>query len=362
MDEAQTMRAMVLKGHGGMEQLVWEEAWPRPTPGPGEVLLKVGACGLNNTDVNTRTGWYSKAVTGATQGDGYEALNEEDPAWGGTPIVFPRIQGADVAGEIVALGEGADPALLGRRALVDCWQRSEDLDPRRSRFLGSELDGGFAEYLAVPARNLACIDSALSEAELASFPCAYTTAEGMLSRAELKAGERIVITGASGGVGSALIQLSKLRGATVVALASPKKHAALRALGADLVLERSPEDLGGALAAAFGDAQLDVVADVVGGSGFGRLIEALSRRGRYVCSGAIAGPLVELDLRTLYLKDLSFFGSTVIGPEIFPRIVSYIEAGQLKPLVAASYPLAELHTAQRAFMDKAHSGNIVVTP
>jgi NADPH:quinone reductase-like Zn-dependent oxidoreductase len=100
-----TMNAFVLTGHGGMDKLVWKEDWPVPTLGPNDVLIKVAACGLHNTDVNTRSGWYSKAVTEPTTGDAYREINESDPTWGGSSIVFPRIQGADVAGTVVAVGD-----------------------------------------------------------------------------------------------------------------------------------------------------------------------------------------------------------------------------------------------------------------
>ena len=90
----ETMSAFVLTGHGGMDELVWKEDWPVPTLGPNDVLIEVAACGLNNTDVNTRTGWYSRAVTEATTGSEYSNINDSDPAWGGSPVVFPRIQGA----------------------------------------------------------------------------------------------------------------------------------------------------------------------------------------------------------------------------------------------------------------------------
>ena len=123
-----TMRAMVTMGHGDLDQMVWQDAWPRPEPAPDEVLIKVGACGLNNTDVNTRSGWYSKAVTERTTGDAFDAVSEEDPTWGGAPITFPRIQGADVCGEIVAVGEGVDAGRIGQRIITDNWLRDPD-DP-----------------------------------------------------------------------------------------------------------------------------------------------------------------------------------------------------------------------------------------
>ncbi|MEM7509262.1 MAG: alcohol dehydrogenase family protein [Pseudomonadota bacterium] len=360
----ETMKAMVLTGHGGLDKLVWHEDWPKPVPGPNQVLIEVGACGLNNTDVNTRSGWYSKAVSEGTTGGAYTEVNEDDPTWGGAPITFPRIQGADVCGKVVGLGDGANPDLLGKRVITDNWIRDwgDPLNMDAARYYGSEADGGYAEYTVIDYRNVGVVDSDLSDAELATFSCSYTTAEGMLSRAQVKEGDAVLVTGASGGVGSALIQLAKRRGAVVVGMASEAKHADLKALNPDALLPRAPEDLKAALKAAIGRETVNVVADIVGGPAFGGLIDTLARGGVYTCSGAIAGPMVELDLRTFYLNDLTFTGSTVVPPHIFADLVGYIERGEVKPLLAATYPLREFHAAQTAFIEKAHIGNIAVVP
>ncbi|MEM6467406.1 MAG: zinc-binding dehydrogenase, partial [Pseudomonadota bacterium] len=223
-------------------------------------------------------------------------------------------------------------------------------------------DGGFAEYAVVDQKNVGVINSGLNDAELATFSCSYTTAEGMLTRAQVTEHDTVLVTGASGGVGSALIQLAKLRGARVVAMASEAKHPDLALLGADALLPRAPQDLAAALEKAIGAPKVSVIADIVGGPAFPNLIEHLSRGGRYTCSGAIAGPIVDLDLRTLYLQDLTFTGSTVVTPDIFPTLVGYIERGEVKPLVAATFPLDAFKTAQQTFIDKTHVGNIVVLP
>ncbi len=364
MEIPKTMEAMVLTGHGGFDVLEWQENWPVPEPGPGQALIRVGACGLNNTDVNTRSGWYSKQVSEATTGGAYENVDPDDPTWGGAPLTFPRIQGADTVGRVVALGARTDAALIGRRVMVDCWQRDWDdpLNRDKAGFFGSETDGGFAQYTVVDQRNLAAIDSPLSDAELATFPCACITAEGMLTRANVGPQDRVLVTGASGGVGGALVQLARLRGATVIAMASAAKHEAVARLEPDALLDRAPEDLGAALRDAIGVETVTVVADIAGGDYFGQLIDRLARGGRYTCSGAIAGPIVDLDLRTLYLRDLTFTGSTVVPPEVFPAVLRHIESGALRPSLAASYPLCELHAAQQAFIDKKHTGNIVVLP
>ncbi|WP_254449180.1 alcohol dehydrogenase family protein [Ruegeria sp. HKCCA5491] len=355
-----TMKAMVTMGHGGLEQMVLHPNWPRPEPAANEVLIKVAACGLNNTDVNTRSGWYSKTVTDATTGGAFEEVGEEDPTWGGNPITFPRIQGADICGHIVAVGEGVDPARIGQRVITDGWLRDPD-DPGnkdKTGYYGSERDGGFAEYATTLAVNAVPITSDLSDAELATFSCSYSTAEGMLTRANVSQNDTVLVPGASGGVGGALVQLAKRRGARVIALASEAKHADVAALGPDKILPRAPDNL----RAALGDEKITVVADVVGGPYWPNLIDILERGGRYTCSGAIAGPMVDFDLRTFYLRDLTFTGSTVIDPQVMQNLVKYIEAGQIKPALAATYPLEELREAQAAFIAKQHTGNIVVIP
>ena len=356
----ETMNAMVLMGHGDLDQYHWREDWPVPVPEGPEVLIRVGACGLNNTDVNTRSGWYSKAVEQATTGSAYARVAEDDPTWGGRPLIFPRIQGADAVGEVVAVGPEADPSLIGKRVMVNGWQRDwTDPDNKdKALYFGSELDGGFAQYTKCDARNLSVVESDLTDAELATFSCSYSTALGMLVRANVGPDDTVLVPGASGGVGGALVQLAKHRGAQVIAMASEAKHAEVAALGPDLVLPRAPDDL----RAALGGRKVTVVADVVGGEDWPRLIDVLERGGRYTCSGAIAGPMVTFDLRTFYLRDLTFTGSTVIDPHVFTDLVHLIETGAIRPVLAATYPLSELRAAQAAFISKSHTGNIVVLP
>lgn len=357
------MQAIVLTGHGGIDKLVHHTDWPVPELNNTDVLIKVGACGMNNTDVNTRSGWYSKAVTEATTGGAHATVDSEAPTWGGAPIVFPRIQGADVCGTIAAIGANVDTRLMGKRVIADCWLRDWDQPMKRESagYFGSECDGGFAEYAKIDYRNVGVITSDLSDAELATFSCSYTTAEGMLSRANVTEHDTVLITGASGGVGSALIQLAKRRGAVVVGLASETKHDDLKKLGADFLLPRTPKDISAALKQVTGKETVSVLADIVGGGAFPTLLDTLERGGRYTCSGAIAGPMVQLDLRTLYLRDLTFTGSTIVPPNIFKDIIGYIERGEIRPALAATYPLQDLAKGQQAFIDKLHSGNIVVT-
>jgi NADPH:quinone reductase-like Zn-dependent oxidoreductase len=345
-----TMRAILLTGFGGFERLEYRADVPVPRPGAGKVLIRVGAAGVNNTDINTRIGWYSPTVDAATSSAGGEAFAEaQGEGWSGAQFTFPRIQGIDAAGRIVAVGEGVDPARIGQRVLVEPALVGTD---GAVRFLGSECDGAFAEFMVAPSINTYAIETGLDDVALASFPCSYSTAENLLHRSRVSAGERVLVTGASGGVGSAAVQLARRRGAEVTALAGVSKHQAIRDLGADEVLDRH---------APLADDHFDAVIDVVGGSGFPSLLQALKPKGRYACSGAIAGPMVELDLRTLYLKDLTFFGCTVLDPEVFANLVGYIERGEIRPLVCATFPLEKIETAQRVFLEKRHVGKIVLT-
>jgi len=263
---------------------------------------------------------------------------------------------------VVATGQKADASLLGKRVITDGWLRDWDdpLNPNKTGYFGSERDGGYAEYTLTDYRNVGVVDSSLSDVELASFSCSYTTAEGMLSRAQVNETDTVLVTGASGGVGSALLQLAKRRGARVVGMAAEQKHDALAACGADALISRNPDNLPAALQAAIESEHVTVVADIVGGDVFPKVIDRIARGGRYTCSGAIAGPLVELDLRTFYLRDLTFTGSTFIVPTIFGDVIRYIERGDVKPMVAASFPLEDMHEAQQAFVAKEHTGSIVI--
>ncbi|MBT3661564.1 MAG: zinc-binding dehydrogenase [Rhodospirillaceae bacterium] len=344
-----TMSGVLLEGHGDLDQLRYRDDLAVPTPAEGEVLVRVGACAINNTDINTRTGWY---------GDDGGDVEHTGETWAGQAMAFPRIQGADVCGEIVAVGSSIDAERIGERILVEpCMPKPGVTDRFDVHYFGSELDGGFAQFVCVPEIYAHKIDSPLNDAELASFPCSYSTAENMLTRAGVKAGEKVLVTGASGGVGSAAVQLARRRGARVTAVAGASKSHAVFNLGADSVIPR-----GSQLAEALGLQSIDVVIDLVVGTDWPDLIDVLKRGGRYATAGAIAGPLVVLDVRKLYLKDLSFYGGTVLDPGVFANLVTYIEAGEIKPLVAKTFPLAEIADAQDLFLEKKHTGKIVLIP
>ena len=359
----ETMKAVVLVGHGDLDQLVYYEDWPVPVPGDDDVLIKVHACGLNNTDVNTRTGWYSKSVSTATSGCTAESADSGDAAWGQNALSFPRVQGADVAGTVLAVGSRVSRDLLDKRVMIDCWLRDwqDSLNREKCGFYGSECDGGFAEYTVVNSNQVHIVESSLSNAELATFATSWVTAENMLERANVTKLDTVLVTGASGGVGSALVQLANRRGAVTIAMAAKDKHGQLEKLSPNAIIDRNPADLKSAVGNAIGKHSVTVVADIVGGANWKNLIDLLAQGGRYTCAGAIAGPIVELDLRTLYLQDLTFTGCTVVAPDTFGKLVGYIERGEVSPILAATYPLVQLQEAQTQFIRKQHIGNIVVT-
>ncbi len=223
--------------------------------------------------------------------------------------------------------------------------------------MASDFNGAFAQYLKIPANEVFPITCDWSDAELATIPCAYGTAENMLERAGLTSGETVLVTGASGGVGSATLQLAKRRGARVIAIASRDKHPMMAKLGADLLLGREAN-----LLAELGEQSVDLIVDNVAGNGFATRIKLLKRGARLVSSGAISGPIVDLDMRDLYLKDLRLIGTTAWDEAVFPNLVNYIEQGEIIPLLAKTFPLCEIVEAQKEFLMKKHVGNFVLIP
>ncbi len=340
------MKGALLIGHGELDQLKISNGIPKPSPREHEVLIRVAAAGINNTDINTRIAWYSK-----------DENSEIDASWSGEPIKFPLIQGADVCGEIVEVGSAVPLNRIGERVLIEpCITEENGKKLETPSYFGSEYNGGFAEYTIVSSKHAYKIESNLSNVELASFPCSYSTAENMLTRASVVSGDLVFITGASGGVGSAAIQLAKARGAKVIALTSQSKKTQLLELGADDIVTRDEN-----LLEVMGKNSVDVAIDLVAGSQWPQLLEIIKPRGRYAVAGAIGGPLVKLDIRTLYLKDLSFFGCTVLEPKVFSNLIKRIEAGQIKPLISKTFTLENIKKAQLEFIEKAHVGKLVIT-
>ena len=348
-----TMRGVQLVGHGGPEKLVWNDRIPVPRPGPGEALVRVLAAGVNNTDINTRIGWYSKQVNEGTEHASRD-IDVEQGGWAGA-ISFPRIQGADLCGRVVALGEGVTKVTLEQRVICPTNQpHPTAAAPTRFLALGSEFDGAFAQYCLVSAAQLHDVsDAPLSDVELGAIPCAYGTAYNLLSRSGVGPADRVLITGASGGVGLALVQLAALKGAQVIGLASAAKHDVVRAAGAGTVLDRHQRPH---------PRSVTVAIDVVGGSDWPAIIEAIEPGGRYATSGAIGGPIVQADLRTLYLNDITIYGCTYTPHEVFGELVTLVNRGLVRPLVSKTYPLSEIVAAQAAFSAKIHPGKLVLIP
>ncbi len=358
-DDKIKMMAVVTTGNGGYDKLEYGSV-SKPVPGPSEVLLRVLAAGVNNNDINTRLGWYSSSVTAdtGTTAEIQEAVTQQkaDGGWNGATL-FPLIQGTDCCGTVVQIGEGVAQDLMGKRALVRPCMRPNGYEVMDNVWMASDFDGAFADYVKVPAKDVFPVECDWADEELATIPCAYGTAENMLHRAAVGVGDVVIVAGASGGVGSATVQLARRRGAKVVAITSTEKMELLRGLGADIVIDRAEN-----LVTRLGHCSVDVVVDNVAGPQFGQMLKVLKPGGRYVSSGAIAGPIVSLDMRDMYLKDITLIGCTAWDAPVFPNLVSYIEKNEIRPLVAKIFPLAQIVLAQQEFMMKTHFGNFVVVP
>jgi NADPH:quinone reductase-like Zn-dependent oxidoreductase len=363
----ETMKAMVLTGHGGIEKLEYSETMPTPKPGPGQVLVQVTATAKNNTDRKAREGLYPTKDKG----------DVTSFQMGGSPtLTFPRIQGADVVGHVVATGEGVSQGRIGERGLLDFNLYADDrqdinLTPD---YYGHGADGGFAEYIAVPSDQFHQVENAeLADAELASMGmCSYQTAMHMLTSARVKAGERILVTGASGGVGTALLQLCRIMGAVPYALSQGDKADALTALGAEAVLDRSDmANFTERAKAVTGGHPFDAVMDLAGGEMTNAFIDAMifNMNGRddyprLSIAGASAGNISEIMWTKIYLYQVQVFGVSHGTREEAEQLVAWIRSGQLKPVLHGAFRLSELHRAERYFVDRGSNylGKIVIVP
>ncbi|WOD12619.1 zinc-binding dehydrogenase [Pseudomonas sp. NyZ704] len=362
-----TMAAMLLTGHGGIDKLVYQQDVPTPRPGSGQVLVRVTATAKNNTDRKAREGLYpTKDKTETTSFQ-----------MGGTPtLTFPRIQGADVAGRIVAVGAGVDASRIGDRGLLDfnlyaVDRRDINLTPD---YYGHGADGGYAEYIAVPADQFHTIDNPeLSDAELASMGmCSYQTALHMLTSAGIQAGERVLVTGASGGVGTALIQLCRIIGAIPYALSQQDKADALIKLGAEAVLDRTNmQDFTGQIRALTQDKPIDAVMDLIGGEMTDLFIDSMifdmnSRTSypRLSIAGASGGNVSEIMWTRIYLYQVQIFGVSHGTREEAEQLIAWIRSGELKPVLHAAFKLSDLHRAEEYFVNRGshYLGKIVIVP
>ncbi|MGB5953574.1 MAG: zinc-binding dehydrogenase [Ornithinimicrobium sp.] len=346
-----TTTAAVLLRHGGPEVLVIDDEWQVRDPEPDEVLLQVRAAGVNNTDIWTREGAYGLP-------------GDPDAKSGGLgPIDFPRVQGGDVCGVVISVGSESDRQWVGRRVIVDpAAYGSQHRDAMPIGYQGSEYDGGFSGYLVVRADHVHDVsESPLSDEELAALPVAYGTATRMLRRADVAPEMTVVVTGASGGVGIALIQLAADMGAKVIGVTTIAKREEVASAGADHTVCRDDGDVADAIREIAPDG-VDVVADVVGGPAMADVLPLVVDDGCWVIAGAIAGPVVEFDLRRLYLHSVRMVGSSMHTPADFAALADHARQGTIKPPIAGRYALRDIADAQEAFTASSHVGKIVLIP
>ena len=360
-----SMKAMVLKGHGGIDQLMYQDV-PVPQPREGEVLVQVTATAKNNTDRKAREGLYPTKKGEMTSFQ-----------MGGKPtLTFPRIQGADIVGRIVAVGTGVSEQRIGERGLLDfniyADNRTDiNLTPD---YYGHGADGGYAEYVALPSDQFHHIPNPdLADAELASMGmCSYQTAYHMLTSANIQAGERVLVTGASGGVGTALIQLCRIIGAIPYALSQKDKADPLLELGAEAVLDRTDMDsFVDRVKAETGGKPLDAVMDLVGGDMTDRFIDAMifdmnarSTYPRLSIAGASGGNISEILWTRIYLYQVQIFGVSHGTREEADHLMRWIRSGDLKPVLHGAFRLSELHRAEEYFVNRGSNylGKIVIVP
>jgi len=360
-----TMKAMVLTGHGDVDKLEYQDV-SVPSPGPGEVLVQVTATAKNNTDRKAREGLYP------TKKGEMKSFQ-----MGGKPtLVFPRIQGADIAGRVVAVGDGVDESRIGERGLLDFNiyandRRDINLTPD---YFGHGADGGYAEYVALPADQFHHIPNPeLADAEVASMGmCSYQTAMHMVTSANIQAGERVLVTGASGGVGTALIQLCRIMGAIPYALSKQDKATALLELGAEAVLDRSDMDtFVDRLKAETGGKPIDAVMDLVGGEMTDVFIDTMifdmnarSSYPRLSIAGASGGNISEILWTRIYLYQVQIFGVSHGTREEAEQLMAWIRGGQLKPVLHGAFRLSDLHRAEEYFVNRGSNylGKIVIVP
>ncbi|KXS52189.1 MAG: alcohol dehydrogenase [Marinobacter sp. T13-3] len=361
----ETMKAMVLTGHGGTDKLEYQDV-AVPEPGAGQVLVQVTATAKNNTDRKAREGLYptKKGEMTSFQMGGKPTLN------------FPRIQGADIVGRVVAVGEGVSDRRIGERGLLDfnlyANERTDiNLTPD---YYGHGADGGFAEYVALPSDQFHHIPNPdLADAQLAAMGmCSCQTAYHMLTSANVQQGERVLVTGASGGVGTALIQLCRIIGAIPYALSQQSKADSLLKLGAEAVLDRSDMDtFVDRVKEVTGGQPLDAVMDLVGGEMTDRFIDAMifdmNARHTYPrlsIAGAGGGNISEILWTRIYLYQVQIFGVSHGTREEAAQLMNWIRDGHLKPVLHGAFRLSELHKAEEYFVNRGSNylGKIVIVP
>ncbi len=325
------MKAVAFDRHGGVEVLDYRDC-PDPQPAQGDVVVRVRATGLNYLDVFARRGMP------------------------GVTIPLPFISGGDIAGEIETVAADVNGWRAGERVVVN---------PKTKRgLIGEEVNGGLAERVAVPAENLVRLPASVSFEHGAAIPINFGTALRMLTTiGGLKAGESILVLGASGGVGTACVQIARMLDARVIAAAgSAEKAAKLRALGADDVIDYSREDFSRAAWDLSGRKGVNVAVNFTGGDTFNPSLRALARRGRLLVCGATAGFSPQIDLRYLWRRELQVLGSTGYTQQDVAAAVEMVAAGKLKPVIGRVFPLRQAAEAVQLLEDRAFFGKIVVVP
>lgn len=340
------MKAVGFRRHGGTEQLELMDLAP-PEPGPNEVLVQVKAAALNHVDLFVLRGIP------------------------GQDLSLPHVGGADIAGVVAGLGEGVTDVVVGQRVVVNptlscgvCeWcQRGEDSLCARFALIGEHFPGGFAEYVAVPARNLRAMPDDFAFVDAAAVPLVFATAwRALITRAQVRPGEHVLVLGASGGVASAAIQIAKLAGAHVYAVSSsPAKMQQARSLGADWAVDRTAENWSQAAYLATDKRGMDVVVENVGAATWYDSLRTATRGGRIVTFGATTGARPETDLRYIFWKQLTILGSTMASRQEFNTVMGLVWDGALQPVIDSVYPLEETPDAYRRLESGEHFGKVVI--
>lgn len=344
------MQAIYIESHGGPEVLTAGER-PEPQPGPGEVKLRVRATALNRLDLYTR--------------EGARGLQREFPS--------PLILGGDCAGEVAEVGAGVNGLRAGDRVVVNprlscrqcavCLAGADDLCPR-SQFLGSALDGSYAEFLSVPAANAYPLAGGVTYEQAAAAPTTYLPVWNMLTRRlQLRPWQTVLVLSASAGVGTAAIQMAKeVIGARVIATTSTAEKAAkARELGADEVINYREEDLRERVRELTGGAGVDCVVDHVGADFFGAAFAALRPGGRYGICGATTGLRTELHLGLLFSQQKEIYGVYMGNSEDMRQIVEMLNRGVVRPVVDRTFALDAAAEAHRAMENAGFFGKLLLT-
>lgn len=340
MVNSQTMRALVLRRHGGLDDLEVVKDYPRPSAREGHVVIRVRASSFNYHDVFTMRGMP------------------------GIKVPLPVIIGLDMAGEIVEVGSGVSGWKEGDRVLVNPVNKTKGL-------MGEMLDGGMAEYCLVAADQLVAMPPDVSFEDAASLPVAYGTAHRMLiTHDTVKAGERVLILGASGGVGTACIMLAKLLGAEVIACtSSAEKMEKLKAFGADEVIDVTKVDFSKWAIERYGKPQrrsyeggVDVVINFTGGDTWQPSLRCLKRGGKLLVCGATAGYDPKEDLRYIWSFELKIIGSNSFYDDNLRALMQLVAEGRMKPVIDKVLPLEQAREGLRLLQDRAVIGKVVVRP